>query len=278
MSLALTFGLVLLVTVGLSLALFLLQAARRAFLRPATAGASQGTVAAGTTAAAPPARGYRFWGWLWAIGKTLVALLILTVLVGAGYLLWSSWPIGEPRQQATLSGLYATQRQFEEGTERSYLEGKADAQGIGPEIPPGQRPGQQRIAQRKPFFVEQDGSGGARITVHVPEANFVRTGLTFRHGEVFYISTPHFTPNLQVGILKKVGDQEEIVWAPVPANELWSSDQPHRMRLESAPEAELCFGTAAVPRGTHVLYARKSSGPLGPLEYTPGVPLARVLY
>lgn len=203
------------------------------------------------------------------------ALPLLAILLGISDGGGEPQPPRQPPDQpagAMHNLLSGTRQDWEAGFQHAYQRGARETKTVP------DSPGQPQRAQQRPVSVEPDGSGGGRVTVSVPAANFVATGLTFRRGEAFYISTPHYVPNLQVGIIKEVGGVRVFVWAPVPANELWSPGEPHRMRLDSAAEAELCFGTAAVPPGTYRINVGKSAGPVGPAEYTPGVSLGRLLY
>lgn len=211
-------------------------------------------------------------GWIAAIAGIATAACLAGAIVDAMRL------IPSPPDDTLVAG---KEKDWKAGFQHAYQRGVKET---GPERKPVAEPPPKPptpppvLVQQKPFWVDPDGVGGGKVTVRVPAANLVRTGLTFRRGEAFYISTPNYVANLQVGTIRKVNGQEVVVWIPVPATEFWSMDQPHRMRLGSAPEAELCFGTAAVPPGTYRVHVRKSAGPVGPLEYTPGVPLGRVLY
>ena len=150
-------------------------------------------------------------------------------------------------------------------------------------------PGDQVAVKRKEFALEPDGSGGGTIFMMIPPANFIRTTLTMDQCWAFYIATaradypyrPVKVPGLQVGIVKtKIADGKEVVfWAPVPGD-VFTDTYAYRLRFDETaayePQAELCFQTPSVTAPTQFrIHVRRSTGPLGPNEYMPGIPLAR---
>ncbi len=121
-----------------------------------------------------------------------------------------------------------------------------------------------------PFTKEDDGEGGGTISFRVPGApRIIRTGWQAKHKEVFYISTPQGSiRNLQVG--RRDVRNDETPWMTIRPGHT-SPAKPLCWRNATAPEAELCFSTVAVPPGEYTIRAQKGVQPVEWGEYLPGV-------
>lgn len=131
-------------------------------------------------------------------------------------------------------------------------------------------------AVSKGWGIEKDNRGNAEITFSIPGAPAVlETGLWCRGGEAFYVSThSRHIPGFQAGF----AENKKFSPGLAPA---WEYAQPQGCRTrfdENDPKhkIELAFYTAAIPEGHYRVSVRHSGVALHPLEFQPGVPLARV--
>jgi hypothetical protein len=153
--------------------------------------------------------------------------------------------------------------------------------GLGEAYIAGQQGSQQSYtvstgSSGKGWEVQKDNRGNAEITFSIPGAPaIIETGLWCKGGQAFYVSTnSRHIPGFQAGF----AENKKFSPGPAPA---WEYAQPQGCRTrfddnDPTYKIELAFYTAAIPPGHYRVSVRHSGVALDPLEFQPGVPLARV--
>lgn len=223
----------------------------------------------------------------------LITVLLGLILPGLAVLFWSAPQHAIPADaEKKPTGPHAVKDEGEEPGPDDILAGKAKnwKAGFKKAFEKGLAEGKKspsaadhHLAKRAPFVVDPDGSGGAIVLINLPEARFlpaINTGLTADRGEAFYVYARATPSHMLVGCGEK--GNPKTIWTSPPTWEFSHAPLEHspykglRVRVTTLPEAELRFNVATAQPGSYILEIRKSPGPVGLLEYVPGVPAARV--
>jgi len=102
----------------------------------------------------------------------------------------------------------------------------------------------------------------------------IRTGLSMKQGDTYYIKMDREAESIQFGWLEE-DERGRTMFAPAPAPASALVDSVPLKYTKSSPgdNAELAFNTSTIPDGKYEITITKSQFYVKLHEYSPGVPL-----